>query len=235
MSNPDRDRALDKIRKLLALASDPTAQGAEAETAGRQAAKLMAKWELEDADLQLTQAGGKILFDLMEGYGKGCRPGKRDAKQVPPWIGIIAFGVKTYTRVYSTTGYDRVYFKGQRCDVEMAVWMHDTLVEQCYRASSGQPNPNAWRNGYAAAVQTRLKAMAKARVEEEQGMASTGGTSLVVVRTALQGAMEAKGWNGSKAKSSGCQMGSSGYGAGMTAALPTGRPITAGAGSLRLK
>ena len=98
------DRIADKVRKLLALASDPGAAPNEAETAARQAAALMAKHQLEEADLQLKGAAGKLIFDLMEGYGRGTRPGKRNAKEVPTWIAIIAYGVRVFTRTYSTQG-----------------------------------------------------------------------------------------------------------------------------------
>ena len=76
------DRIADKVRKLLALASDPGAAPNEAETAARQAASLMAKHQLDEADLQLSGAAGKLVFDLMEGYGRGTRPGKKGAKEV---------------------------------------------------------------------------------------------------------------------------------------------------------
>lgn len=228
------DRIADKVRKLLALASDPGAAPNEAETAARQAAALMAKHQLDEADLQLSGTGGKLIFDLMEGYAKGTRPGKKNAKEVPPWIAIIGFGVKVFTRTYSSLGSGRVYFKGQRCDVELAIWMHETIVDACYAASQGEYQPNAWRNGYAAAVQRRLKDLAKIRNQSDTDTpASASGTSLVAVNNALQEAMAEK-WGGpGGVRSSRVSRSDAGYAAGMSAHLPTARPI-AGAGALRL-
>lgn len=235
------DRIADKVRKLLALASDPGAAPNEAETAARQAAALMAKHQLDEADLQLSGAAGKLVFDLMEGYGRGTRPGKRNAKEVPPWIAIIAHGVRIFTRTFSTRGTDRVYFKGQRCDVELAVWMHDQIVETCYRASQtacsglGQREASEWRNGYAGAVQSRLKSLARVRDQSDSATpASAAGTSLAVVNTALQDAMREK-WGGpGKVKVLNVSTNDRGRQAGMAANLPTNRPL-AGAGNLRLR
>ena len=42
----------DKIRALLALAADPSAAPQEAESAGRMAAKLMAKYQIDLGDLE---------------------------------------------------------------------------------------------------------------------------------------------------------------------------------------
>lgn len=234
------DRIADKVRKLLALASDPGAAPNEAETAARQAAALMAKHQLDEADLQLSGAAGKLVFDLMEGYGRGTRPGKKGAKEVPTWIAIIGFGVKVFTRTYSSLGTDRIYFKGQRCDVELAVWMHDQIVETCYRASQvacagmGQREASQWRNGYAGAVQSRLKALAKVRDQSDTATpASAAGTSLAVVNTALQDAMRERWGDPRRGKPSGVKFNDRGREAGMAANLPTSRPI-AGAGNLRL-
>ena len=87
-----KERILEKVRKLLALAQDPSAAPNEAETAGRQAAALMAKHDLDMLDVSEDQ------WDLVEESMPGCRPGKRNPKEVPPWIGFMAVGVKLYTR-----------------------------------------------------------------------------------------------------------------------------------------
>ena len=62
-----------KIRKLLALAADPGAAPNEAETAARQAAKLMAAHEISLADP--TEAEHKAQWDLTWTQAQGWRPG----------------------------------------------------------------------------------------------------------------------------------------------------------------
>ena len=119
--------------------------------------------------------------------------------------------------------------------------MHDQIVETCYRASQaacsglGQREASEWRNGYAASVQSRLKVLARVRDQSDSATpASAAGTSLAVVNTALQDAMREK-WGGpGKVKASNVSTNDRGRQAGMTANLPTNRPL-AGAGNLRLR
>lgn len=108
----------DKIRKLLALAADPNAQGAEAETAARMAAKLMAKHDIDLAELEEEEL--RKAWDMTTAEAQGCRPGKKNPTEVPPWIGIIAWGVKVFTRTRCSNGRGVVRFKGPREDVELA-------------------------------------------------------------------------------------------------------------------
>lgn len=223
----DTERIIEKIKALLALAADPGAAQQEAETAARQAQKLMDKHSLDEYDLMVASGAD---WDLITGEGIGTRPGKKNAKVVPPWIGIIGFGVRVFCGVRSTIGFNRVFFKGRRSDVELAVWLHDLLVAGCYRASEGQPDPNAFRNGYAATIQSRLKALVKAR--ETGGTAST---AMVVINTRLEEAMnEAFGAPG-RAVSKKVSQSGAGRAAGSNAHIPTARPVSNQGGHLRLK
>ena len=72
----------DKIRALLALAADPSAAPQEAESAGRMAAKLMAKYQIDLGDLE--EEALKEEFDLTTMQARACRPGKKNPKVVPP-------------------------------------------------------------------------------------------------------------------------------------------------------
>lgn len=211
----------DKIRKLLALAADPSAAPQEAETAARQAARLMAKHEIDLSDLEEEELRNQ--FDLIQGEAVGCRPGKSNAKEVPGWIGIIAWGIKCYTRTRASSGRGVVYFRGPREDVELAQWLQGVLVEGAYKSSKGQPNPGSYRNGYASAIQKRLKDMVLQRAEEEQGMACT---ALVRVQDARQKMMDEAYGPERQGKSSAVTQSQAGYSAGMSAAIPSGRPVS---------
>lgn len=219
-----------KIRKLLALAADPGAAPNEAETAGRQAAKLMAAHEISLADL--TEAELKAQWDLTSTMAQGCRPGKKNAKEVPPWIGIIAWGVKVYTRTRVIGGAGYVTFRGPRQDTELAKWLHELILAQCYKASNGlgQGEANAYRNGYASAIQSRLKKMADDRDRsDDEDISSSTGHSLVVVQESRDRAMtEAYGAEsgGRKGKH---RTSADGYADGQKAHIPTGRPVTGAA------
>ena len=212
----------DKIRKLLALASDPNAAPGERDNASRMAAKLMAKHDIELADLKEDEL--KAEFDLTTGEAPGCRPGKKNATEVPPWIRIIAWGVKVFTRTRATHGRGVVYFKGPREDVELAQWLHTMLVQGCYNSSKGrsQSEAAAYRGGYASALQQRLKDMAKDRDTED----ATEGTSLVIFQGTRDKLMDEAFGPEVGSKKAKVHASDEGRNAGMNAAIPTGRPIS---------
>lgn len=225
----DIDSIKDKIRKLLALAADPGAVGAEAETAGRQAAKLMAKFELDEYDLQ----GGKAAihdFDLVTGQAQGQRPGKTNGTEVPPWIGYISVGVARYCNVRTQRYGASLQFCGRRTDVELAVWLHNTLVTRCYAAGTaackgqGTSAASAFRNGYAGQIQKRLYAMSDERSSAEREEVSSSGTALVVVRQELNQVLD-ETYGATRLKKSHCKQSNLGRQAGESAHIPTHRPI----------
>ena len=222
------DRLIEKIKKLLALASDPAAAPQEAETATRQAAYLMTQNDLDLADLAAVELAAQ--WDMTSQGAQGCRPGKRNAVEVPPWIGIIAWGVKIFTRTRAYNGLGTVTFKGPREDVVLAVWLHEYLLNQAYTASKGLGlgEANRFRNGFASALQGRLKALAKARdsADQEVGASSTG-TALVRVQDSRQREMEKFFGSDANGKSSKVGQSIDGYLAGQKASIPTNRPLAA--------
>lgn len=221
------DRIKDKIRKLLALAADPGAAPNEAETAARQAAALMAKHDLDLA--MLEEQALRDQFDLTTQEARGCRPGKRNPSEVPPWIGIIAWGVKTYCRVRVKGGRGVIYFSGPREDVELARWLHELLLDQAYSQSKGLGlgDANAFRNGFAAALQRRLKDLAAQRdqVEEELAVSPTG-TGLVRVQETRQQLMDQAYGEESGGRKTRNRQSAAGYEAGQKAHIPTAKPVS---------
>ena len=228
---------INKIKKLLELASDPGASPPEAETAGRMAARLMAKHQIDQAALDDHQFEASV--DLAEAEARACRPGKKNAKEVPPWIGIIAFGVKVYTRTRTTRSIHAGYimFQGPRTDAELAKWLHEYILAQCYKASEGMGlgQSNEFRNGYASAIQRRLKDLAAQRRDEEDHIPAHESTSLVIVKEKILDLMDKRfGPDKSRVKSTGVATSAQGYAAGMSAHLPTNRPLNE-SGQRRLK
>lgn len=134
------DRVIEKVKKLLALASDPSAAPNEAETAGRMAASLMAKYNLDLATL--TDQELEAEWDMTELSMPGCRPGKRDPREVPAWIGIMAFGIKLYTRTRCTKRGGYVIYRGPRQDCELAQWMLKALIDLAYKQSKASNDPH---------------------------------------------------------------------------------------------
>lgn len=229
------ERLIDKIKKLLALASDPGAAPQEAETAARQAAFLMTKHDLDLGDLEAAQLAAQ--WDMTSMEAQGCRPGKKNAKEVPPWIGIIGWGVSVFTRTRASNGPGVVRFKGPREDVELAKWLHEYLLHQAYEASKGQGpgEANRFRNGFAAALQGRLKKLAKERdAADAETLAGSSGTSLVRVRDSREQEMIKHFGEAPGSKTSRVGRSVDGFIAGSKAAIPTNRPLQPSAGRLML-
>lgn len=222
------ERMMDKIRKLLALAQDPGAAPNEAETASRQAAALMAKHDLDMSDL--TEAEMRKEWDMAEAQMPGCRPGKKNARVVPPWIGVMAFGVKVYTRTRCSSSGGYVKYRGPRADIELAQWMLKALIDLAYTQSRTSSDPTGFRNGFASAVQSRLKKMEADRAKAEDETADQSyGKNLVVLdqRAALMDSLWGPEGRGRRSHT---RSNAEGYQAGMKASLPTARPIQASEG-----
>jgi len=212
--------AIDKIKKLLAMAGDPGASEQERETAGRQASALMVKHEVDEYDLMVANGSD---WDLIEVRVNGMRPGKKAGSEVPPWIGIIAQGVKLFTQTRAIKSRNQIIYRGPRAQVELASWMLETIVKECYQASRNNPQPGAWRNGYAAAVQRRLAALGTARGSEHTSGGT--GTSLIVIRDRMSAAMDEMWGAEGKSKKASCSESELGRMAGDNAHLPTNRPM----------
>ena len=215
------DRVIEKVKKLLALASDPSAAPNEAETAGRMAASLMAKYNLDLATL--TDQELEAEWDMTELSMPGCRPGKRDPREVPAWIGIMAFGIKLYTRTRCTKHGGYVIYRGPRQDCELAQWMLKALIDLAYKQSKASNDPTGFRNGFATAIQRRLKDMAADRDLADQ---EAGSTALVVVDK-LRAKMDELYGSEDGSRKSHTRSSNEGYDAGKQAHIPTARPVSA--------
>lgn len=225
---------LEKIKKLLALSQDPSASPGEAENAGRMAARLMVKYQVSQADLDMIQLASEV--DLAEGYARACRPGKKNPKIVPSWINIIAVGVMRFTRVRMLISGPQIIFHGPRQDVELACWLHEYLLTQCYSSSEGRSisEANAFRVSFAGAVQRRMKALVDLRTQEETNLSD--GTALAIVKDRTGQLMDQKwGPDLTRINSKNRPTFIEGRTAGMNAHIPTNRPIDSRSTTLRIK
>ena len=217
---------LEKIKKLLALAQDPAASQGERDNAARMAAKLMAKHEISQADLDLLSLATEL--DLTELQAQACRPGKKNPKQCPAWINLIAVGVMRFTRTRMNLSGPVLSFRGPRQDCELAKWLHEYILEQCYKQSTGRSTSEAtaFRLGFAGAIQRRLKEMAIFRQEEEQALTHTESTALVVSQGKREILMDQRwGPDNSRIRPRHHTVSQEGRDAGMRAHIPTNRPV----------
>ena len=184
-----REKAVDKIRKLLAMANDGRGNEQEAETAARQAEKMMRAYQIDAAECIMKE------LETADAFDRGVEAayfGPVDPRHVPAgtsgWVGVIAFGVaQAFTckvdTVMTPQGV-KVRFSGFAMDVQLARWVYAYLCQTVYRLSvqnykgMGATPAKAFRSGAAGTLQRRLFEIRDARNKENRE--ATSGTALVL-------------------------------------------------------
>lgn len=141
MSTEERNRYLEKIKKLLAIAKDGRGNLQEAETALRQAQALMRKYNIDESEAigKELEVDGDALMREYASYGKRSA-GSKSVKTLPKYTGFIAWGIgKLYDcNTLKVNRYDPitreplgefVLFAGYRVDVQVACWTFEYLCE----------------------------------------------------------------------------------------------------------
>src|SRR3990167_6529801 len=127
-----RSRMLEKVRKLLAMGRDGRGNANEEEIAMRQAAKLMAEYGIEDAEVNMAALdAGAMIFGETEIRADG-RETAAPCKSYSVWCGVLAVGVARFTdsvvvRDRTAQG-ERLKFMGEREDVLLARWLFGVLA-----------------------------------------------------------------------------------------------------------
>lgn len=187
-ANQARLRAMDKIRKLLAMANDGRGNEQEAETAARQAEAMMRIYQVEAADIILEEIEKEDAFDrgLEAAYY-----GPTDPRHIPAsasgWVGVIAIGCgAAFTckvdTVVTPQGV-KVRFSGYSLDVQLCRWVFVYLCQTVYRLSTqnykgkGATAAKAFRSGAGGELQRRLFQIRDARNADNK---LSGGTALVL-------------------------------------------------------
>lgn len=184
----------DKIAKLMRLATDSGAADNEAETAMRQAQKLMRKHNIDLAEV-LVRTSTKPVFNWGEVSVPVSYP--KPVKAAPLWFGwvITAIGRFTDTKVLYHWGSDHglcAKFQGEVTDVEYAGWLcrhiRDVIrnsatvfIAPGFTSDDRWANREEFRHQMASRISDRLKAL---RDENEQAYRSSG-TALMVVNTKI--------------------------------------------------
>ena len=231
MSEDRKNAAVAKIQKMLALAHDPNASEGERDNAARMASNMMAKYQIEEADLN-RKAGGAAI-KLARANARHMNLGFEKA---PAYTGFIALGVAEFTetvvkmirKIELHTGIQtEVYqFSGEIRDVKYAVWLCETL---CYmglnswKKSVCETPKFEWLNGWGAAVQTRLFRHAKIRRDEESSMKASDSNALVVLSEKVALVREKCGAQEREEKEH--KISTSGWETGFNEPLPLNRPL----------
>jgi len=190
----DREAAIKKAQKLMAVAQDGRGNENEAERALSQAEFLMRKFGIEQAEV--VGSAAKVDFDWCNDFAPYGVP-RQPAKSLPLWSQFVAVGVAIFTDTIVRQHYsaEKGYgfgFYGERSDVMFAVWLFTYLRDNVWKEANKakKQNPTWGRTDtedFRKAMSTRLQARMKTlRKERDVAFKAAGtGTALVVVSDKL--------------------------------------------------
>lgn len=169
---------LDKIARLRALAAGSTSQ-AEAEAAAAQAAALIAKYQIDEAQIETPDA------TRTEEVGAEEEPLYRDQKRDEKWRSTLAAGLAEIhgcAVLYgSAVGYTRYRIAGRPSDVAIVrylfAWLH-VEIARLSKGERGKAAKNAFRIGAVFGV---IRAMVRARRAEEAAVPAGATMALAMV------------------------------------------------------
>lgn len=190
----DRDSALRKAQKLMAVAMDGRGNENEAERALAQAESLMRKFGLEDSEVK--GAATEKDFDWGSSFAPYGIP-RQPAKSCPSWYGVCAMGVARFTDTIVKQHYhpDQGYgvgFYGEASDVLFAQWLttylRDTVWREMKKYGGSRAENGDFRHAMASRLQARMYALRAERdVAFREATNSSGqkGTALMIISDKL--------------------------------------------------
>lgn len=194
----DKDQAIRKTQKLMAIAMDDRGNRNEAERALVQAEALIRKFGLEQAEIANTQAA--IDFDWADAF-HAYGPPQSPAKDCPKWFQIVSTGVATFTDTIVRLHRDAargcgVGFYGERADTLFAQWLVGYLKASVWGALNlarkdhpewGRIETEDFRKAMAVRLSSRMRDLRRERdVEFAVSTSPQGiGTALVLVNDKL--------------------------------------------------
>ena len=178
----NREKLLERIRKLYAMSRESESSPHEAEIAMRRCQSLMARFGITEADLETSEFGTSKI-------GKAFR-------NIPSYVGVLGSAVALLHDCICVRS-DTIEFRGFSLDAEVASLTFDYLMATMERSlkthkREGTIDPGRsasfdYRVGFALAILRRAQALdAARRSDEEQSAAEAGresvgpGSSLVV-------------------------------------------------------
>ena len=190
-----RERALEKVRKLLRLARDGAASEQEAETAARQAEAIMRQHQIQEAETLLVQVEDDLAFSRELAAANPDHRGGHRFEKVPSWVGFVAVGVGALftckVDVVRTNAGLKLRYSGHELDARVAAWTHDALCAAVHRLSKERAWPTrreatAFRHGCGARLQKRLRALRAERDRQDRRPGAPGTALALFDRKAVR-------------------------------------------------
>lgn len=188
-----RAKMLDKVRKLLAMGRDARGNENESEIAMRQANKIMAEYNIAEAecDMSAIDADEMQFGEALCGMDGRAPEAGKVYRSAPAWAGILGVGVARFTDsviVRRRTANGELYvFQGEREDVLLGRWLFGVLVasiqgEQRASGWTGRGESTSFRVAAASTLATRLREMVSERMRMyEAAKVMSNSRALVVV------------------------------------------------------
>jgi len=185
-----RDKILEKIANLRALADDAGSSEGEAMNAAALAAKLMAAYDVSEAELHTAETEGRIVIEERVIRG-GIKNSYRGHAHRVAFV-CVNLGKFTDTRPVITNGGCDIAFVGERVDVELAEFLFGVIKDaldreyEAYRKRTvgvGRGAKASFQYGMVNRIAQRLYEMTAEKNAEIRRIASeksNTGTDLVV-------------------------------------------------------
>jgi len=165
MEKADREKLLERIRKLYAMGRESESSPHEAEIAMRRCQSLMAKFGISEADLETSEFGASSI-------GK-------DFRAVPSYVGVLGSAVALLHDCICVKG-RTIEFRGFSIDAEVASMTYGYLTDVMERSLKARkrdgevpPGRSAsfdYRVGFALAVLERARKIDRERREAEEAL-----------------------------------------------------------------
>lgn len=177
----DREKLLNRIRKLYAMSRENESSPHEAEIAMRRCQSLMARFGISESDLETSEFGSSKI-------GKAFRA-------VPNYVSVLGSAVALLHDCLCVKS-DTIEFRGFSIDAEVATLTYEYLTDTMERSlklrkqqGSVAPGRSAsfdYRVGFALAVLARARAIdADRRKEEEQHRTTVSSNDAVAANQSL--------------------------------------------------
>ncbi|MGQ7845294.1 DUF2786 domain-containing protein [Granulosicoccus sp. 3-233] len=163
MEKADREKLLERIRKLYAMGLESESSPHEAEIAMRRCQSLMAKFGITEADLETSEFGASSI-------GK-------DFRAVPSYVGVLGSAVALLHDCICVKG-RTIEFRGFSIDAEVASLTYGYLTDVMERSLKARkrdgevpPGRSAsfdYRVGFSLAVLERARKIDRERREAEE-------------------------------------------------------------------
>ena len=173
-----KDKVINRIKKLLAMAGDVSSPN-EAAIAASRARKLMDEYQIS-------------LDDLQESDGFGVTSTNKSYTYRPKWMSILAPAVAKFNDTQALGAEGRIVFRGFETDVFLSLSMYEYLVKtitrlckeymrECgyshYHASVGDP----FKYNAAKAVCEKIREL----IKERKTVQTSTGKDLVIIKKDL--------------------------------------------------